>query len=1053
MLLSTTLVNVSGEEAIENNDFNYSIDEILKNEIIEPKLFEKIQNHLDDDSLELPLYVPGELIVKFKQDTNINLQSVSGSILTSLKSIDDVNSKYGGLKSAKKVFKNSLVSSLSNVYKFSFSSSADISSIVSDYNSESSVVYAEPNYIYSTSYAQKKITSKFPNDPLFGQQWALNQSSDCDIDAPEAWSIKTGDPNVVIAIVDTGVDYYHPDLVANIWHDPVNGNPGYDFVDINTTLYIEEGFTLCPDEDYTVPDSDPMDVFGHGTHCAGIASAVTNNSIGVAGVCWNCKIMPVKAGFKIKYGGQTTALLETDNIVVAILYAADNGADVISMSWGSLGFSQMIKDALDYAYEQGVVLVAGAGNDNEDAKFFYPASNENVISVAATDDADNRASFSNYGESVDVAAPGVNILSLRASGTDMYGGGTHVVDENYYIASGTSMACPHVAGLAGLILSKNQNCPYPAQMVQSMIPYTTDKIDTDQYIGTGRINAYKALVQKPFAALLDSISSWEDIKGTIDIKGIAWGEEFQYFVLEDGLGENPNSWTTLKTSSTSQGGILLSLNTKLLAERLHTIRLKVVYSYGTFTDEILIYVNNQADGSYNADIFVSNCFDSSTPGWGVTRFSKIQDSIDHAQKGNTIFVYDGVYPEHIVIRGLSKSSISLFGQHKNWTIIGGEDHVNISITHHVTLSGFTIREQVILFTSSKCTISNNNIALSFEYYLSSTQESDLCSVYLIGSSNNIISNNNIYPTITNFVTVGVVLRASSDNTISENNIKCTSTFAAQYLSNKNTIRDNILNVYFVPIGGGWVSCGYGVMISGGSSNNVIQDNYINNQYNAGVFIAFSYSNVITKNSITSNGIMGIMFIFSFLNKVIANEITAWVKAVHIDDSFSKYNKIYYNNFYDCGGWDPNGIDSKNLWYKEKLFGKDMGNYWSIYENWHRYYYGTEPKDENPDDGIWDDPFIIQSDPDYEPSQDKYPVVEPFDIENINVNAEMTEELTSEESQYLTQIEKMINDQILAGEYNLANLEMLMQSIAYGTQSSSQPGNTTTQSTTGSTTSK
>jgi parallel beta-helix repeat protein len=340
-------------------------------------------------------------------------------------------------------------------------------------------------------------------------------------------------------------------------------------------------------------------------------------------------------------------------------------------------------------------------------------------------------------------------------------------------------------------------------------------------------------------------------------------------------------------------------------------------------------------------------------------------------------------------------------------------------------------------------------------------ESDLYTIYLIGSSNNVISNNNIGLETTNFLTVGVVLHASSDNTISDNNIKGVATVGIQYLSNKNTIRDNILNVYFIPIGGGWVSCGYGVMISGGSGNTVIQDNYINNQYNAGVFIAFSYSNVITKNSITSNGIMGIMFIFSFLNKVIANEITAWVKAVHIDDSFSKYNKIYYNNFYDCAGLDPKGIDSTNIWYKEKLFGYDKGNYWNIYPKWHRYKYGTEPKDDNHgrnqdipgSDGIWDDPFLIQSYPEYEPNQDKYPVVEPFDIENINVNAEMTEELTSEESQYLTQIEKMINDQILAGEYNLANLEMLMQSIAYGNQPSSQTGSTTQQSTTGSKSSK
>ena len=1027
LLLSTALINVSGQESIIPKAAYAGVT---------------VTQTPSNGSLQLPRYAPGELIVKFQKDAKIHLQSVKGIILTGLSAIDNLNNKYGSLKSAKLIFKNSPVHSLSNVYKFSFSSGTDTSSLVKDYNLEPCVVYAEPNYIYSTygvGVPQIPKVNPIPNDPLFGQQWALSK-----IHATSGWAIEKGSPDVTIAIVDTGVDYNHPDLAANIWHDPINGNPGYDFVDINTTLYIEQGFTLCPDEDYTVPDANPMDHFGHGTHCAGIASAVTNNSIGVAGVCWDCKIMPVRAGFKIKYGGETTASLEEDNIANATIYAADKGANVISMSWGSSYYdSNLIRDSLDYAHSKGVALVAAAGNDNLNAKYFYPASYENVISVAATDNSDNRASFSNYGESVDVAAPGVDILSLRASGTDMYGDGTHIVDEKYYTASGTSMACPHVAGLAALILSKNQNCPYPAQMVESMMPLSTDKIDTDQYIGTGRISAYKALVQEPFAALLDSIPNWEDVKGKINITGAAWGGNFRYFVLEDGFGENPSSWTLLKNSSTPQGGVLLALNTKQLAEGLHTIRLKVACAHGTYTDDIQIYVNNEADGTYTANIYVSDCFNSSMPGWGVTKFASIQDGINHAQSGDTVFVYDGIYPEDVK---LSSKSISLIGQHNRWTIIdGGGRQVNINSARQVTVNGFNIREQLLLRKSSKCTISNNIIALSYEYVQSIYNKillniSDFNTITLFMSSNNIISGNIIgssIPVPTYFIgsefpagLVGISLTLSSENTISNNTINCWSSIELGWLSDKNVIDNNVISYY--PSVDGWNTAGIGM---GLVFSNVIRDNFIKSEGEEawGISLVFSCGNTIIQNNITGHEVlMGIDLVSSSsLNRIIANEITVLAKAINIDDA--KYNKIYYNNCYDGGAWDAYGNESGNLWYKEKLIGRSMGNYWSCYKA-----YNPNAHDSN-NDGIWDDPFFIQCSTG-EPNQDKYPVVNPIDIKNIDVNSEMAQGMTSEESQYLTQLENVINSQILAGEYNIANSGFYIYPVCRGSTGSQSQGN-------------
>ncbi|MCX6667200.1 MAG: S8 family serine peptidase [Euryarchaeota archaeon] len=1016
-LLNIVLVNVNGKETIEKTvDVGVPITQISGDDSSNVKdnsltiltektdFLEAISHPLNNDSLQLPYYVHGELIVRFQEDVKINLQSAKGTLLTGLSTIDNLNSKYGGLESAEQVFKNGLDSSLSNVYRFSFSSNVDVSSLIRDYNRESNVVYVEPNYIYTTSYAQPKITGKFPNDPDFiFYQWALHNigqtggTIDADIDAPEAWDIETGNPDVVIAIIDTGVDYNHPDLAANIWHDPINGNPGYDFVDINTTLYDEYGFTRFPDEDYTLPDADPMDVFGHGTHCAGIASAVTNNSIGIAGVCWNCKIMPVRNGFKINYYGITYVMMEYDDSARAIVYAADNGSDVISMSWGGYHASSLIRDAVDYAYGKGVVLVASAGNDNTDFKF-YPAGYDNVIGVAATDSNDHRAGFSNFGSWVDVAAPGVDILSTIPNG--IY----------YDFFSGTSMACPHVAGLAALVLSKNYECPCPAQMVKSMIPFTTDKIDTDQYIGTGRINAYKALVQKPFAATLDFIKNWEDIKGTTDIKGAAWGEDFQYFALDIGQGKNPTSWTELLNSSTQKVGVLLSLDTKELEETLYTIRLKVVYNYKVFTKEIQIYVNNEADGGISANIYVSNCFNSTNCGseWNKTKFNSIQDGIDKAKIGDTIFVFDGLYNEDIEIKGLLKSSISLIGQNNNWTIIDGNGKINISRTLYLKLSGFNIRKEAVLFLSSKCTISQNRLMMTSDlnYY---------ACIALFASPRNFICGN-IMQELSCSERIGVVLYASSHNTIADNaiaNFDCGFYLA---LANSNTILNNTINGNI------------GIDIEGTCINNIIQNNSI--KCAEGIKLFYAYGNTFIKNHI--DGIIRFDG-HSSLNKIIANEINGGAVILLYDYS-CELNQLYYNNFNNSTCYDYGTGSSSNIWYKKRFLG-GKGNYYSDYEE-------KYPNAAN-NDGIWDEPYGINNYVGYSPiAYDKYPVVEPFDIENINVNSEMTVKLTIEESQYLTQLEETINNQILAGEYNLANLEMFTESTTYGSQPSTQPSSPT-----------
>jgi subtilisin family serine protease len=315
--------------------------------------------------------------------------------------------------------------------------------------------------------------STIPNDEHFDEQWGLHNTGqtggtpDADIDAPEAWDIETGDSEVVIAILDSGVDWDHPDLADNIW---INSDESVDGTDTDDNGFIDD----IRGWDFINDDNDPMDDFYdyyHGTMCAGIAGAVGNNEIGVVGVCWNCKIMPIKI---INSTGW-----ETDEAAAnGIIYAVDNGADIISMSWGGLPSYPLTEGALNYANSLGVIVVAAAGNGNNGKKF-YPAAFDNVIAVAATNRNDEREPHSNYGSWVDVAAPGEDIF-------------TTTLDDYYPDFGGTSASTPYVAGLAGLLLSYNPNLT--KEEVISIIHDSTDWIETDEYIGNGRINAYKALL-------------------------------------------------------------------------------------------------------------------------------------------------------------------------------------------------------------------------------------------------------------------------------------------------------------------------------------------------------------------------------------------------------------------------------------------------------------------------------------------------------------------------------------------------------------------------------
>ncbi len=327
-----------------------------------------------------------------------------------------------------------------------------IEETIEKYQRSGKVEYAEPNYIYTAF--------KTPSDAGYSKQWGLRK-----INAPGGWDITTGG-NVTVAILDSGIDYNHEDIKGNMWINP------------DTSSYTASGYEIQYDTygwDFVNDDNDPDDDYFHGTHVAGIAGAVTDNGTGIAGTGWKSQLMAVKV-IDSSGGGNVV------NIIDGIIYAADNGADIINMSFGEWKESNTLKDAINYAYRKGVFQVAASGNSDD--YVLYPAADDNVMAVGATDENDNRASFSNYGTQLDVMAPGINIYSTIPDGYDKY--------------NGTSMASPFAAGLATLIISywEENNIYYIPRDIKNLIIYGCDDIGAygrDDYTGHGRINAETSL--------------------------------------------------------------------------------------------------------------------------------------------------------------------------------------------------------------------------------------------------------------------------------------------------------------------------------------------------------------------------------------------------------------------------------------------------------------------------------------------------------------------------------------------------------------------------------
>lgn len=320
----------------------------------------------------------------------------------------------------------------------------EIGGLLADLRKDGAVAYAEP--------VQRVELEKDINDPKAAQQYALKISH-----TVEAWDTQMGTPETIVAIIDSGIDMNHPDLKDKI---------------------VPQSYNVL---DHS---NKPMDDLGHGTHCAGIAAAIANNAEGGAGVAPGVGLMSVKV-LDARGGGTDATIAE------GIVYAADHGAKVASMSLGLYKRSKVIEDALQYALDHDVVLVASAGNNNAEndptTAPHLPSTYPGVIEVAATDANDAKARFSNFGKTVCVAAPGVDILSTMPT----YNVGRTL---NYGLMSGTSMASPFVAGLAGLVRSQ-----YPTltnKEVKAKIEAACDDLGAkgfDTTFGHGRVNALNAV--------------------------------------------------------------------------------------------------------------------------------------------------------------------------------------------------------------------------------------------------------------------------------------------------------------------------------------------------------------------------------------------------------------------------------------------------------------------------------------------------------------------------------------------------------------------------------
>ncbi|MEM4704556.1 MAG: S8 family serine peptidase [Candidatus Bathyarchaeia archaeon] len=551
------------------------------------------------------------------------------------------------------------------------------------------VRYVEPNLKFQASFT--------PNDPNWTIQWGPKK-----IQADYAWDTTMGSSAILVAVIDTGIYYNHPDLKAN---------------------YVAKG------RDWVNNDNDPADDEGHGTHCAGIIGAVTNNGIGIAGIA-QVQIMAEK-GLNSEGSGESIDLAN------AIVHAVDQGAKILSLSWGSYFYSNVIHDAIKYAYAHDVLVVAAAGNDGTTLRH-YPASYPEVISVSATTSADLRASWSNYGNWIELGAPGENIFSTYTA-------------PNYRYLSGTSMACPHVVGVAALAWSLFPD--YSRDWIRKWLRYTSDDLGTpgfDNDFGYGRVNARKAVEDTPsahdvFIASLDK-PTYIDAGNTAVVNAT---------VVNFGTSDETDVTIQLLVNGTVENSTVVSLLEKGKSATVSLSWTSSIESICNITAyAVPVSGETSVEDNYLSGPMLVGIRTIVVPDHMPT----IQEAIDVAVEGLTVYVRNGTYNENLYVN----KPLTLAGESKESVIVRGTDALRGAVvyvlTNNVNITGFTFRRSgaqqpyyagvlldwvsnvsvygniftenmagVFLWECSNCYIFNNNFTKNYDYAVA-IHNSTFCTV-------------------------------------------------------------------------------------------------------------------------------------------------------------------------------------------------------------------------------------------------------------------------------------------------------------------------------------
>ncbi len=534
---------------------------------------------------------PGEIILKVRAATNLLKKSRREIVFDSASQLHIRLSALGNYR-ALAALPESGEAEIDRFVLLRFDDAdIDMAAALASLSNSPEIEYAQFNHVFRCDGATllQHAPADAPNDSLYSRQWALQT-----LRAPEAWQITSGAPEVLIAVIDTGVELDHPDLQASLWinaGEDLNGNGRAEHTDFNNVDddgngFIDDiigwDFTDAPGfpdaGDHLERDNDPSDDNGHGTAVTGIIAARANNRLGIAGLAPHCRVMALRAG-------TSQGLLEEDDVASAIVYAVMNGAAVINMSFGDVVVSPMLRDIIQFAHRRGVVLVASAGNSATDAPH-YPSAYAETIAVGASTPDDRLASFSNFGTTLDVVAPGTEIW-------------TTTLRKSFAPFGGTSASAPFVSALAGLLLSRSPE--WNNEMIRAALQNSAVDLDEpgwDRSFGAGRIDAAAALALEQLSRCeihAPEMDAGFDGSTSLVVRGTVLGAFLKEYELSFGAGDNPAEWQVIASGMTRQvlDDSLGLWQVQALSDGIYTLRLAAHQQNGrTHEDKIRIFLDH-----------------------------------------------------------------------------------------------------------------------------------------------------------------------------------------------------------------------------------------------------------------------------------------------------------------------------------------------------------------------------------------------------------------------------------------------------------------------------